>query len=45
LLMILHVLSTRMNNLFPQREEKLLILALIRPGISLIRNQKKTTKC
>lgn len=44
LLMILHVTSMSIN-IFPQREEKHLILAMIRSGISPTRNQKKAIKC
>uniref|UniRef100_K3YF03 Uncharacterized protein n=1 Tax=Setaria italica TaxID=4555 RepID=K3YF03_SETIT len=45
LLKILHIQSMRMKNLFPRREEKLLILASTRSRISLIRNRKRTVKC
>ena len=45
LLKILHLLLISVKSLFPQREEKLLILTMIRSGVSLIRNQKKTVKC
>uniref|UniRef100_A0A0A9CRU9 Uncharacterized protein n=1 Tax=Arundo donax TaxID=35708 RepID=A0A0A9CRU9_ARUDO len=45
LLKILCPLTKSTNNLFPRGEEKILILAFIRSGISLIINQKKTVEC